>query len=64
MVTNGTEDIMEDEDAMESWTNETSSKTIMWANVSLYYSMPMDEDGVRDCRPYILMTEFKVGLLL
>ena len=32
-------------------------------NASLYYSMPMDKDGVRDCKPYILITEFRVSKL-
>lgn len=35
----------------------------IWPNASLYYSMPLDKDGARDCKPYILISEFKVSLI-
>ena len=43
--------------------NETISGEAAWENASLYYSMPLDKDGVRDCKPYILNSELEVLIL-
>ena len=49
--------------ASDNGDNETISGEAAWENASLYYSMPLDKDGVRDCKPYILNSELEVLIL-